>query len=316
MSRMSWSARVIVGMTLGVVAGCAGRTNSEGGLGTGGAGASANAGVGGNHQTLGGSGGTTHGGSSGTTQGGSSGTTHGGSAGVGGAPPNDCHGLGQLTQDPRCDACLLGPCCEATDGCFNDKACFDLLQCVSKASDCSGRPDEQRCYQERCGQFYSRDAIDRLNGFGTCYEDTCGTACSSEPNDCMQLSRSFGDPRCDQCLKGQCCDAIFTCIGQPGCDALRECVAKNFGCEGTQYPEDCYRKQCGKLYTPEAMKAVNVLRECSGSSCGRECGGTEPNWCEPDLCPNNGRGSPCCMGPDGPCGFDRGNGCRPSGPPG
>ncbi len=225
--------------------------------------------------------------------------------------------MGPVHDDPVCDSCLRGICCQATDGCLNNKPCYDLLVCLNVNDDCSNEPNEQACYQKRCGQYYTRDAIARLQSLSDCYGNECGVQCDSggPTNDCSRLKQTFGEPVCDGCVKDACCDPIQACLSLRGCDELRTCVEQNPGCDGTQYPERCYKQQCGQWFTPEAMDRVNELRGCRGSMCGAECEAPPPPWCDPGQCPSYPGAKPCCLPPDGRCGMDRGDGrgCREGG---
>jgi hypothetical protein len=78
--------------------------------------------------------------------------------------------------------------------------------------------------------------------------------------------------------------------------------------------------ECQSFHQPSCVACPDGTSACAGSACaGGTCVNLVPSCnsgsCNPLLCPGHPGAKGCCLGPNGPCGEDRGGGCggAPSG---
>jgi hypothetical protein len=168
-----------------------------------------------------------------------------------------------------------------------------LTSCSALVSDVEACASEQRAVLEGCRLKDALPACDRLDRL------------CSHPDD--EGTRNLGS----SCIPGQALQC--TCAdGRPG---AQECTA-----EGELGPCQCGPEPPGEpgVCAPgETLRCAcadgaSGTQRCEASGDFGPCACPPPppqGSCNATFCPSTGSGEPCCVGPDGPCGADLGNGC-------
>ncbi len=330
----------------GGASGSAGATGGRGGFsggsgaGAGGEGASA-AGQGG---ALGGAAGDASAGSAG--QGGGSGGSSGssGSAGSGGVG-SECDSAADCADGHSCtvDDCVSGFCqhestCPATQYCDRVAGCQPIPVCATTAQ-CVTLFQADACkVNVRCDSVTATCSFDILDGDadgrppvvcgGTDCDDSRGNVhpgadeiCDGRDNDCDTVTDELVTcPLDKQCVSGACrCTGGKTdCLNK--CADLQTDVQHCGACfADCALDEQCFAGTCCRPADVCSGRCVDKQtdpRNCG--TCGTSCSSTQEcrsgscvavgGSCNPAFCPG-GFGTPCCLGPNGPCGVDFGMGC-------
>lgn len=120
-------------------------------------------------------------------------------------PPADCNSCsGEATGQG-------GACSAASQACFNDQQCSNLVQCLNG---CNGN---QNCINNCANQY--PNGINKYNAVIDCICTTgcvseCATECGGTPSDC---GLSSSDPTCNTCLEGSCCNEAQACANNQTC---------------------------------------------------------------------------------------------------
>lgn len=225
-SRMRTS-RALVGVSLLVLAAC-GRNIERSDEGGGGAGASSS---------------VTSTDTSTATTGPSSTSSGGGAGGEGGA------GVAICPAPNPCAACVALACPEVWCGCVDDPECGALFVCSNACG--SDEACRQACLAEH------PEGISDVVLVSGCAAESC-------PDDCPTTGDGLSD--CEECLYTSCDDVMNTCLSQPACLGLFQCLT---GCPDLDLScqQGCYASYGDGT---ESLEAVLV---CAESECPSVCQG-------------------------------------------
>lgn len=168
----------------------------------------------------------------------------GGSGGSGGAGGSEiCPGFG----DP-CTGCLSTSCPDKYCNCSKNADCFAIFNCTSM---CGGT---DACLQGCLTMF--PDGISDAFLVTDCAADLCDAACPG--NNPL-------DP-CGECIFETCEDEANTCLSQPACLDLWQCLN---GCPPLSL--SC-QQQCYNDFG-EGVPSLEAMLNCAVSMCPDVCGG-------------------------------------------
>jgi hypothetical protein len=222
---------------------CAACSSDVGIVGTGGAGQGGAAATGGGGAAVGGGSNATATGVGGSSTsgpgGGGNATTASGT--TTGPDPVICQAVNPCTE------CVATACPEVWCGCTENSECGAIFGCFSQ---CNG---ESACIQG-CLGAHPEGISDSLL-VSDCATQQCSAAC---PGASTELTP------CEQCLYGQCDEAMNACLSEPDCIGLLQCFD---GCQPSQL--SC-QQACYDAYPNGAMPLEDVIG-CSDTQCPMAC---------------------------------------------
>jgi hypothetical protein len=168
-----------------------------------------------------------------------------------------------------------------------------LVGCEALIMDVEDCIREQKAILDTCRLKDAQPACDRLDAL-----------CDDDDDD-VGAPRASSGP--DDCIPGQ----AVQCTCDDGSSGAQMCAE-----DGSAF-EPC---ACAPLEPPGCTPGSTQSCSCTDGRAGaqecREDGVLGPCYCAPAVgactpafCPAASGGSPCCVGPDGPCGVDFGAGC-------
>ena len=122
-----------------------------------------------------------------------------------------------------CTTCLQSTnapkaCCDAVGACDDDpaKQCIPSFQATHQCVLDGGASEEARCK--------SLLGNDRARALYGCMRSNCGHECGVPSCDLDPDVVLFGDPTCDGCVGGACCDTVNACSRKRQCKLIVECI--------------------------------------------------------------------------------------------
>jgi hypothetical protein len=127
-----------------------------------------------------------------------------------------------------------------------DQECLDIIAC---SNNCGDEACSSACMSKH------PDGISKAVLFGDCAATVCEASCPGSGN---QLSP------CELCLYSDCSSAMNTCLSQPVCLDLWNCLAScsnlDLACQ-----KGCYNQHAG------GVAPLQALFQCSEQSCSGAC---------------------------------------------
>jgi hypothetical protein len=193
----------------------------------------------------------------------------------GGPPSKTCYGdrvsaLGAKDDagpNVECTTCLQSKnapnaCCDAVGACEDDPAnqCVASFQATHRCLVEGGVSEEARCKALLTN--------DKAKTLYACMRSNCGKECGVPSCDLDPAVVLLGDPTCDRCIGGVCCDTINACYKQRGCKLVVECVAQH--CPHTLGPALVALAQAGASAAKDAVCAGQAPALAEGA-CVQRC---------------------------------------------
>lgn len=152
----------------------------------------------------------------------------------------DCGGSGG-----PCAQCLSDQCPDLWCACYEDAQCTGLLQCLQG---CGGPACKQGCLSNFPGGIATATLL------GDCSATLCDGTCPG--------GQKLDD--CQKCRWTQCGDETATCLANPECNALVQCV-KDCGPQNPPCLDQCAADH------PDGLLDLSKVTSCTQAECAAEC---------------------------------------------
>jgi hypothetical protein len=179
--------------------------------------------------------------------------------------PDGATACGDVSSSSACGACAYAQCCQEYTACQADGRCSALLACADLCG-------EDGACVTGCQNQYA-GGVGSYDSYSSCRTRSCGSQCAA-PSDAGHGDGATGSAcglmfpsSCPTaCLAAQCCPETDTCLQDPDCARLMQCVLNT--CGGIPDASTC-TNTCAAGASEALLKEIyNALNCWVGCGCG------------------------------------------------